>query len=171
MMGRKSCRYGFMAVRLKRAHRKRQGIAKRHPLLLACIAVLSIVMFPFPAITGGSIQDKEPAVSLAEKWGIEILGVRMASRGHMVDFRYRIVDAAKSVELFSRNTKPYLIDNESGKVLAVPRFAKVGALRSTNQPLEGKAYWMFFGNPGVVKTGSRVTVVIGDLKLKDLIVQ
>lgn len=171
MFERKSCRYGFMAVWPKSAHRKSRRTARRHPILLACILVLSIVTLPFPGNTGGSEQETEAARSLTEEWGIEIIGIRMASRGHMVDFRYRVVDAAKSAKLFSRNTKPYLIDNESGKVLAVPRFAKVGALRSTNQPRRGKTYWMFFGNPGVVKTGNRVTVVIGDLKLKDLIVQ
>jgi len=95
----------------------------------------------------------------------------MTARGHMVDFRYRIVDAEKAAALFSRNAKPYLVDQESGKVLAVPRTAKVGPLRSSNEPQEGKVYWMFFGNPGVVKTGSNVTVVIGDFKVENLVVE
>jgi len=108
---------------------------------------------------------------LAEKWGIEIVGIRMTARGHMIDFRYRVADANKAAPLFSKNAKPYLVDRESGKVLAVPRTAKVGPLRSSNEPKEGKVYWMFFGNPGIVEAGSNVTVIIGDFKVENLIVQ
>lgn len=89
----------------------------------------------------------------------------------MLDFRYRVVDSQKAAPLFVRQTKPYLIDQASGKVLAVPNMAKVGPLRSSDQPHAGRTYWMFFGNPGVVKAGSKVSVVIGDFKVEDLTVQ
>lgn len=111
------------------------------------------------------------ATNLTEKWGIEILGVRQSAAGHMLDFRYRVVDAEKASPLFVRQTKPYLIDQASGKVLAVPNLAKVGPLRSSNQPQAGRTYWMFFGNPGVVKAGGKVSVVIGDFKVENLTVQ
>jgi|GEM_PF-678778 len=116
-------------------------------------------------------SPQNEATDLAEKWGIEILGVRQSAAGHMLDFRYRVVDAEKASPLFVRQTKPYLIDQASGKVLAVPNLAKVGPLRSSNQPQAGRTYWMFFGNPGVVKAGGKVSVVIGDFKVENLTVQ
>jgi hypothetical protein len=119
----------------------------------------------------GAKRTAEFQANLIEKWGIEIVGIRLTARGHMVDFRYRVVDAAKAASLLARNKKPFLVDQESGKVLAVPRTAKVGPLRTSNAPKEGKVYWMFFGNPGLVKTGSTVSVVIGDFKVENLIVQ
>lgn len=114
---------------------------------------------------------KNANASLLETWGIEIVGIRLAAQGHMVDFRYRVVDPAKAASLFARKTKPYLMDQESGKVLSVPRTAKVGPLRSSNQPQPGKVYWMFFGNPRVVEAGSKVTVVIGEFKAENLTVE
>jgi hypothetical protein len=109
---------------------------------------------------------------LKEKWGIEVTSVRMAAAGHMVDFRYRVLDAKKAETLFVRENKPYLIDQESKKVLAVPNMGKVGPLRTSNMPQEGRIYWMFFGNSGgLIKTGSKITITIGDFKVENLIVE
>ncbi|GAB6906393.1 putative transmembrane protein [Desulfosarcina cetonica] len=110
--------------------------------------------------------------SLSEKWGIDITGIHMSAHNYMVDFRYRVLDADKAMALFDRQTKPYLIDQTSGKVLAVPNTAKLGPLRNSNQPQEGKIYWMFFGNRGgLIDTGSKVTVVIGDFRAENLVVE
>ena len=127
-------------------------------------------------MANATTPEKEyPAVvktnSMAEKWGIEISSIRMTANNHMIDFRYRVLDAKKAETLFVRKTKPYLIDQASGKVLAVPNTAKVGPLRNSNKPKEGKIYWMFFGNSGVVKAGNKVTVVIGEFKAENLVVE
>ena len=117
-------------------------------------------------------HEKDDAQDLKEKWGIEVTSVRMASAGHMVDFRYRVLDAKKAETLFVRENKPFLIDQESEKVLAVPNMGKVGPLRTSNMPQEGRIYWMFFGNSGgLVKSGSKVTITIGDFKVENLIVE
>ena len=109
---------------------------------------------------------------LREKWGIEVTSIRMAVAGHMVDFRYRVLDSQKAAPLFVRKTKPYLLDQESGKVLAVPNLGKVGPLRTSDPPKQGRIYWMFFGNNGgLIKPGSKVTVIIGDFRMEDLVVQ
>jgi hypothetical protein len=108
-----------------------------------------------------------------ERWGVEVTSIRVSAAGHMIDFRYRILDAEKSAPLFERQTKPYLLDQASGKVLEVPRTAKLGPLRPSNvTPAEGKIYTMMFGNTGgLVQPGSRVTVVIGDFRVEDLVVE
>jgi hypothetical protein len=83
-----------------------------------------------------------------------------------------VLDAEKASPLFMRQIKPYLIHQESGKVLAVPNTAKIGALRSTNIPQEGRIYWMFFGNHHrLVQKGDKVTVAIGDFRATDLQVE
>lgn len=107
---------------------------------------------------------------LEEQWGIELTALRMTAADRMVDFRYRVLDSEKAAPLFERQTKPYLIHQASGKVLAVPNTAKVGSLRNSNMPKQGRIYWMFFGNRGVVKTGDKVSVVIGDFRAENLVV-
>ncbi len=89
----------------------------------------------------------------------------------MLAFRYVVLDPDKAAALNDKRNTAYLIDEKSGTKLMVPQMEKVGALRTTVTPVQGKMYWMVFANTGkVVSAGSRVSVVIGDLKIKDLVV-
>jgi hypothetical protein len=127
------------------------------------------------AATDRPAPAEDPAAEverLAEQWGIEVTSVRMTMHDHMIDFRYRVLDPVKAKELFVRQNKPALIHQETGKVLAVPETAKVGPLRNSNTPQEGKIYWMFFGNANnLVQAGDKVTVVIGEFRVEDLLVE
>ena len=124
------------------------------------------------AKTGFIQQNKEQKQELREKWGIELVAMRSTAAGHMVDFRYRVLDAQKAAPLFKRQTKPYLIHQASGKVLGVPNTAKIGSLRNSNTPQNGRIYWMFFGNHHrLVHKGDKVTVAIGDFRAIDIEVE
>ena len=148
-------------------------------LLLGATLALSA-----PIIADAAVSEKDSSVSaktgfiqqttqqkqeLSEKWGIELVAMRSTAAGHMVDFRYRVLDAEKAAPLFKRQTKPYLIHQTSGKVLAVPNTAKLGSLRNSNTPQNGRTYWMFFGNHHrLVQSGDKVTVAIGDFRAADI---
>ncbi len=109
---------------------------------------------------------------MRDEWGIEIESMRVTAEGHMIDFRYRVFDATKAAPLFVRSTKPYLLHQASGKALGVPNTAKIGSLRNSNTPKNDKVYWMFFGNhKKVVVSGDLVTVIIGDFKVQDIVVE
>ncbi len=117
-------------------------------------------------------ESENAAAQLAATWGVEVASVRLTAHDHMIDYRYRVLDAAKADQLFRRQIKPQLIHQETGRVLAVPDTAKVGPLRNSNTPQEGKIYWMFFGNAeNLVKPGDKVTVLIGDFVVEDLVVE
>ena len=127
-------------------------------------------VLPEPA-QEASVGDSA-AAQLAETWGVEVASIRLTAHDHMIDYRYRVLDAVKADELFRRQIKPQLIHQETGKVLSVPDTAKVGPLRNSNTPQDGKIYWMFFGNAGnLVKAGDAVTVVIGDFRVENLVVE
>ena len=153
--------------------------AKKRILQLFALSIaLLLVLISSPATANATSPGKDPSTAvvksnpLAEKWGIEITSLRMAAANHMVDFRFRVLDAKKAEPLFKRQTDPYLVDQKTGKVLAVPNTAKVGPLRNSNKPKEGKIYWMFFGNRGgFIRPGSEVTVVIGEFKVENLVVE
>jgi len=117
-------------------------------------------------------EDVVNTESMEEKWGIQIAGIRLTASGFMLDFRYRVIDAKKAAPLFDRATNPYLIHQETGAKFMVPNPPKTGPLRTSNEPQQGRVYWMFFGNPGrYVKPGDKVTVVIGDFKAENLTVE
>lgn len=117
-------------------------------------------------------ETEAGATQLAETWGIEISSIRLTANDHMIDYRYKVLDATKAASLFNRQIKPQLIHQETGRVLAVPDTAKVGPLRNSNVPQNDRIYWMFFGNAGhLVNAGDKVTVVIGDFVVEDLVVE
>ena len=92
--------------------------------------------------------------------------MRLASRGYMLEFRYRILDANKAQPLFTRGTRPMLRDEVSGFESVVPNPPTTGALRSTNDAKAGRTYFMFFANPSrFIKVGNTVTVTIGEFSV------
>lgn len=144
-------------------------------LLIAAILVLPATAFDLfsaggqsaMAVTGSNVSPHP-----AEQWGIEVIGVRSSAAGYMLEFRYRVTDAEKAAALFERKTKPYLNHHESGKVLGVASTAKLGPLRNSNTPQQGRNYWMFFGNAGrLVQAGDKVTVDIGGFKSEVITVE
>ena len=157
---------GMVAKSFLRIYRGCSGTTRALNILAVLFFFLSLVTVSF---AGNGVKTPQ---ELKKQWGIEITSVRMAVDGHMVDFRYRVLDPARAATLFVRKNKPYLLDQASQKVLGVPNLGKVGPLRTSNPPKKGRIYWMFFANAGgLVKPGSKVTVIIGDFRVEDVVVQ
>lgn len=144
------------------------------------IVVIFLLMGVFCA--GTLFAEEKPALAKAvsadasnemtEKWGIKVMAIHTAAAGNMVDFRYKVLDPKKAESLFAKKTKPYLVHQKTGKILEVPRTAKVGPLMSSYHPQQDRTYWMFFGNQTkLVQSGDKVTVVIGDFKAENLVVE
>ena len=147
----------------------RKGRLKDLAMATAFFLVLLLVQ---PAAAANGPPEKAGGQRLADKWGIEVVAIHTAAAGNMVDFRYKVLDDKKASAMFEKKATPYLIHQKSGKVLAVPRTAKVGPLMSSYHPKKDRIYWMFFGNQTkLVQPGDKVTVVIGELKLENLIVE
>lgn len=109
---------------------------------------------------------------LKKRWGVEVIGVRWTAAGHMLEFRYKVLDAEKARPLFERRIKPVLIEAGTGTELKVPTPPTTGALRNSNPPLSGRTYWMFFDNPGgIVRPGHHVSIRIGEFLVDGLVVQ
>lgn len=131
-----------------------------------CLLILSAGCVSTPTAV-----DAFPA--LREKWGIEMTSLRMSGNGHLIDFRYRVFDPDKAAVLGDKQYKPYLIDQVTGTRMVIPDTPKLGPLRQSATRLEaGKIYFMLFANSGrLVKSGRKVTVVIGDFKVENLTVE
>jgi len=118
---------------------------------------------------------KRDGAHMRDKWGIEIVGITLSAAGYMLDLRYRIVDAGKAEPLVSRGgmVQPYLVDQSTGSRLLVPGSIKTGSQdRNGQEAVPGRVYDTLFANPsGQVKPGSKVTVVLGEFRAEDLVVQ
>lgn len=147
-----------------------------HSKIIIVVFVVSAVAALLNGCVSTTKNVKPPTAQkflYENKWGVNVESIRLSSAGYMLDFRYRILDPQKAAPLLSRQVKPYLVDQESGSKLIVPAPPKVGSLRQKSyQPIPGKIYFVLFSNPGrLVKPGNKVTVVIGDFRAEDLIVE
>lgn len=116
-----------------------------------------------------------PLSEVAERWGVEIVALRLTAEGNMIDLRYRIVDPDRAAFLVDRTIKAYLLDQASGRAVGVPNTAKVGPLRQTTKygkPPADRVFFMLFANPGrFIEAGSELTLAVGDLRVENLIVR
>ncbi len=109
---------------------------------------------------------------IEDRWGVKILPIRLTANDYMIDFRFEVIDADKARPLIAKDAKPNLIDETSGAKLSVPDTGKLGSLRAKGKPIDNRTYFIIYSNPkGLVKKGSKVTVVIGDFKAENLVVE
>ncbi len=108
-----------------------------------------------------------------EASGILVERLSLSASGIMVDMRYRITDLEKAQKVLNRTSRLQMIDQKTGAILPVPDMAKIGKLRQlpkTNEPT--RIYWMFFRNTGgIAKKGSKLTLSLGNVNIKDLVVE
>jgi hypothetical protein len=105
-------------------------------------------------------------------WGVDSFSVKSAESGEIIRFNYRVLDADKAKMLNDKKNEPSLIDPEAGVRLVVPTLEKVGQLRQSTTPENGKVYWMAFSNKGrYVKPGHRINIVIGNFRADGLVVR
>lgn len=151
--------------------------------LLLCIGFLFTLTLAAPSWSNQAQAKQEPRSAdgkthrrhmsyMKRVWGVDIVHVRPASAGYMLEFRYKVLDPVKAAPLFDRQSKPVLIDASSGARLIVPTPPTTGALRNSNPPLADHTYWMFFANPGkFVQSGQQVDIVIGDFRAENITVK
>ncbi len=155
----------------------RRGWIAPEPILLwflAAMLCLSTLMMVGCAATGEKPASGNQSQYLMENtWGIQIVGLNLSAAGYMLDFRYRLTDADKASPIMNRKIRPILIDQQSGATLTIPDTPTLGQLRqSSRQAQLGRTYFMMFANPGkFIQPGSKMTLVVGDMKLHDLTVE
>jgi len=114
---------------------------------------------------------KRAGLFYQEVWGIDSLIVRATESGELIRFSYRVIDATRAMQLNDKSSRPTLVDAGAGVELVIPSLEKVGQLRQSSTPEEGKTYWMAFSNTGRrVKKGDRVDVRIGGFQAHGLLV-
>jgi len=120
----------------------------------------------------GTEASEHGAEVYALRWGVSDLRTRLTGQGELVRFSYHVVDPAKAAVLVDKGQDPKLFNPRTNAELSIPKMEKIGELRQT-MPLEkDRSYWMVFSNKGgLVKTGDRVTLKVGTLVLKGILVE
>jgi hypothetical protein len=130
---------------------------------------------PAPKVTAppsAVAKSQRGADYYKKRWGIDDIIVRSTASGSLIRFSYRVVDAEKAALINDKAKTPYLIEEKLGLALQIPQMEKIGQLRQTAKPENGRAYWMAFSNKNkFIKPGSRVDIVIGSFRINDLVVE
>jgi hypothetical protein len=106
------------------------------------------------------------------EYGVDSLSARLVESGELVRFSYRVLDAEKARMLNDKQAEPALYGERAQVKLVVPQLEKVGKLRQSSTPVEGKTYWMAFSNKGgYIKPGDHISIVIGTFRASGLVVE
>jgi hypothetical protein len=135
-------------------------------------ASLSTHAFAPHAAISRSVSSSRAAMMYRRLWGIDNITLRATASGAVIRFSYLVVDANKAVVLNDEKQNPYLVVLKNSAVLEVPATEKVGKLRQTATPENGREYWMVFQNSGhTVRPGDLVNIVIGPFHANGLVVE
>jgi hypothetical protein len=142
---------------------------------VATVALQLVACASTPGVAGAGVSNPPESASLEANWGIQVEGLRLSAAGSMLDFRYRVLDATKAAPLLDGKTQVFLLDDTHGAKLGVPNTPKLGRLRQTsrnNNIMTDRTYFIMFGNPGkALQSGDKVTLMLGQAKVSDLMVQ
>jgi hypothetical protein len=157
--------------------KKKGGISmKANEFAVFFCLLLSLSLPPASASTEETkpqeIKTEQKWAQAEETWGVQPKTIRLTGAGQFLDFRYKIIDPEKAAPVVDRKNKAYLLDQESGKVLPVP-VTKIGPMRATTREAkQNREYFVLFGNVNKeIKKGDKVTVVIGEFRAENMVVE
>lgn len=123
------------------------------------------------AATSTTAQWQRPDVSqreLASRSGVRIVQVAVSGGGGLLDLRYQVVDPARASSLHDPAKPPALVSEANGVVVSelLMGHQHKGRLKG------GHIYYLVFENPGnLVERGSRVSVMLGNASLRNVLVR
>lgn len=145
-------------------------------LAIASVATLQLIgcaSAPARPTAAEAVQGAQSEVEAT--YGIWVESLNLSAAGSMLDFRYRVLDATKAAPLLNRKLKPYLLDEARSAKLGVPVTPVLGQIRQTsrnNVVHTDRTYFIMFGNPGkAVQSGDKVSLLLGEVKITDLVVR
>jgi hypothetical protein len=99
-------------------------------------------------------------------YGIRFLGVDVTSGGGMIQLRYQILDKDKTEAIHEQDSAPYVIDSH-GVTYADPGIP--GHSHVDKNKVAGTSDYILLANAkGGVTAGSRVTIKVGALELRNV---
>jgi hypothetical protein len=133
--------------------------------LMALMAALAS-----PSAPRGSMDEADPAqvAALQNVWGIRVTLVAITGGGGMVDLRFQVIDPDKAIGLLDPENFPALIDEASGQALT----KTAGHGGHAKGFKAGRTAYLLYENTGRrLRSGSRVTLQIGDVIVENVLVR
>lgn len=148
------------------------GSATWQRWVLAAAIVLSLALAGWmiaSQVIRNLAQTRQAAATAAfeEQTGIRILRVVMTAGGGVVDIQYQILNPDKALIVHDDENPPAMIDNASGLVIATPfhdhKFRELHTAVNYHE--------LIMNGGGLLHRGSKITLIVGESKLENLIVR
>jgi hypothetical protein len=112
-----------------------------------------------------AVQRTMPTSSAIEaKYGVRFIAVDVTSAGGMIQIRYQVLDSAKTEAIHTQEATPTVIDGSGIEynLPGIPGHSHIGPVKKA-----GTTDFVLLANAkGGVKSGTTVTIRIGDLELR-----
>jgi hypothetical protein len=106
-------------------------------------------------------------IAFEQTTGIRIIRVALTAGDGLADIHYQVLDPDKAVVVHDRQRPPTLVEPRSGARLNTPFHG-----HGFRELHTGVVYRLHLWNTGdALKRGQRITVIVGEAKLEDLVVQ
>lgn len=102
-----------------------------------------------------------------KKEKINIQKVQLSGEGNFIDVRYSLNRPDKALVV---NTT-YLIDELTGKLLYLMALPRMGKIQTRHKRDKAGGVLLFRNLDGVIKPGSKVTLVFGKFEVKNIVVE
>ncbi|HAM70604.1 MAG TPA: hypothetical protein DCM86_03060 [Verrucomicrobiales bacterium] len=111
--------------------------------------------------------------STESTYGFQVSAIRLSMANTIVDVRFKVTDVDKARKLADGKTTAYLVDLDTGAKLQMPSPPREGAFPpSSSKLMQGRTYFSMVSNQGgKLKSGSRVSLVMGDTVVTSLTVE
>lgn len=167
---------------MKTKYLKKKAVKKttRHVEFWVAMSVVALFCFSGCATTPKEAPMKSPKEisaddhqNLEDQWGVKVVSVRLTAANNLINMKYRMIDADKVYSMVKLKDKPYLVHQDSGRRFTVPRLPKVGSLASNYRKAgPDRTLFTMFTNVGqTIKRGDKITIVMGKIRIKDVVME
>jgi hypothetical protein len=106
---------------------------------------------------------------MAARYGIHVDMIAVTAAGGLVELRYQVVDPDKAIPLVhDRDLSPALVNEQTGETL---RMSSPPHHHGTELDLGGTYFFLMANTRSAMRSGDRVTLVVGDARLEHLVTQ
>jgi len=140
--------------------------------VLGLILITSAILWSRASTALKPEEKQEPAIisqaAFEEATGVHIVRVVLTAGGGMIDLRYQVIDPDKALIIHEGENPPAIMDEATGKIFDTPWMNH----SHSGEYQAGVTYYAVLMNSGGVLTkGSKVTVILGGVRLEHTVVQ
>ena len=96
-----------------------------------------------------------------------IIKAQLSGEGSFIDIRYRLTRP----DLVKGREHIYLVDEKSGEKFYLMKLPRYGTIQTKHRRYQHTGILLFRNLENMIKSGSKITLVFGELVVKDIIIE